>query len=100
MKNYLEELYPVTQFMHECTSLAENARHALDTRKSFYPNGEDEAFVVIEVERYHCIAYLIDSFSPYVLAETITRSTRIVSIPFKNLSQIIRSNVIKEINYE
>lgn len=71
MKNYLEEIYTVKQFMCECPSLAENARRALDTLKSFYPNGEDDDFVVIEVEGYHCVAYLIDSFSPYVLAETI-----------------------------
>ena len=76
MKNYLEEIYPVNQFIQECPALSENANRAKESLKRFFQNGEDDYFVVIEVEGYYCVAYLLDSFSPYTLAEII--------VPFDN----------------
>lgn len=62
VKNYLEEIYPVNQFIKECPALSENANRAKESLKRFFQNGEDDDFVVIEVEGYYCVAYLLNSF--------------------------------------
>jgi len=71
MKNYIEEIVTVKQFMEECPHLVENAERAFRNLKGYFPNGEDEEFVVITVEGYKCVAYIEDNFYPYVLAERI-----------------------------
>ena len=69
MKNYIFDLYTVSEFKRDNTALAEKAEQALQYLKGYYPNGSE--FVVIEVEGYNCIAYLTDEFSPYTLGEMI-----------------------------
>ena len=69
MKNYIFDLYTVSEFKRDNTALAEKAEQALQYLKGYYPNGSE--FVVIEVEGYNCIAYLTDEFSPYTLVEMI-----------------------------
>ena len=39
--------------------------------KEHINRSEDTTFVLIEVESYKCVAYLVDEFSPYILAEMI-----------------------------
>ena len=67
MKNYLDEIYTVPEFKRDNPALAEQAERALNYLKGYCPNNVDAIFVVIEVESYHCIAYLSDEFSPYTL---------------------------------
>ena len=69
MKNYLDEIYTVSEFKHDNPALAEQAERAMQYLKGHCP--DDALFVVIEVEGYKCVAYLIDEFSPYLLAEML-----------------------------
>ena len=71
MKNYLDEIYTVSEFKRDNPALAEMAERALNYLKRYRPNSADATFIVIEVEGYNCIAYLTDEFSPYLLAEMI-----------------------------
>ena len=71
MKNYLDEIYTVSEFQRDNPALAEKAERARNYLKGYCPNCEDKTFVVIEVEGYKCVAYLTDEFSPYILAEMI-----------------------------
>ena len=71
MKNYIDEIYTVSEFKRDNPSLAEQADRALNYLKDFCPNSNDTTFVVIEVEGFKCIAYLTDEFSPYVMGERI-----------------------------
>lgn len=71
MKNYLDEIYTVSEFKRDNPALAEQAEKALEYLKGYCPNSEESTFVVIEVEDYKCVAYLADEFAPYELAETI-----------------------------
>ena len=71
MKNYLDEIYTVSEFKRDHPALAEMAERALNYLKRYRPNSADATFIVIEVEGYKCVAYLIDEFSPYLLAEMI-----------------------------
>ncbi len=71
MKNYLDKIYTVPEFKRDNPALAEQAERALNYLKGYCPNNVDAIFVVIEVESYHCIAYLTDEFSPYTLGEMI-----------------------------
>lgn len=71
MKNYLDEIYTVSEFKRDNPALAEQAEKALQYLKGRYPNSHDDDFVVIEVEGYKCIACIFDSFSPYTLAPSI-----------------------------
>ena len=71
MKNYLDEIYTVSEFKRDNPALAEQAEKALEYLKGFCPNSEESTFVVIEVEGYKCVAYLTDEFAPFELAKTI-----------------------------
>ena len=71
MKNYIDEIYTVEQFIQDNPELAEQAERAKDYLKGYCQNNDDVTYVIIEVEGYKCIAYLVDEFSPYILAEMI-----------------------------
>lgn len=71
MKNYIDEIYSIEQFKQDNPALAEQADRALQYLKKHINHSKDTTFVVIEVESYKCVAYLIDEFSPYVLGEHI-----------------------------
>lgn len=72
MKNYLDEIYTVSEFQHDHPALTEKAERAMQYLKGYCPNSKDATFVIIEVEGYKCVAYLTDDFSPYTLGEMIT----------------------------
>ena len=69
MKNYLDEIYTVSEFQHDHPALAEKAERALNYLKGYCPNSGDKTFVIIEVEGYKCVACLTDEFAPYVLSD-------------------------------
>lgn len=71
MKNYIDEIYSVSEFMRDNPAFANQAEKALQYLKGHCPNSEGTIFVVIEVENYNCVAYLADEFAPYTLAEMI-----------------------------
>lgn len=71
MKNYIDEIYTVEQFKQDNPALAEQAEQAKDYLKGYCQNSNDVTYVIIEVEGYKCIAYLIDEFAPYVLSDMI-----------------------------
>ena len=71
MKNYLDEIYTVSEFKRDHPALAEMAERALNYLKRYRPNSADATFIVIEVEGYKCVAYLTDEFSPYTLGDMI-----------------------------
>lgn len=71
MKNYIGEIYTISEFKRDNPSLAEQAERALNYLKCFCPNSDDIVFVVIEVEGFKCVAYLTDEFAPYVISERI-----------------------------
>ena len=71
MKNYIDEIYSVSEFMRDNPAFANQAENALQYLKGHCPNSESTIFVVIEVENYNCVAYLADEFAPYTLAEMI-----------------------------
>ncbi len=69
MKNYLDEIYTVSEFIRDNPALAEQAERAMQYLKGYCP--DDAVFVVIEVEGYNCVAYFADEFSPFVLGNHI-----------------------------
>lgn len=69
MKNYLDEIYTVSEFKRDNPALAEQAERATQYLKGYCP--DDAVFVVIEVEGYNCVAYLTDEFSPFILGNHI-----------------------------
>lgn len=71
MKNYLDEIYTVSEFQRDHPALAEKAERALNYLKGYCLGSKDATFVIIEVEGYKCVAYLTDEFSPYTLGEMI-----------------------------
>lgn len=71
MKNYLDEIYTVSEFQRDNPALAEKAERALNYLKGYCPGSKDATFVIIEVEGYKCVAYLTDEFSPYALSDMI-----------------------------
>lgn len=71
MKSYLDEIYTVKEFQRDNPALTEQAKRALNYLKGYCPNSEDATFVIIEVESYKCVAFLLDDFSPYTLADMI-----------------------------
>ena len=71
MKNYLDEIYTVSEFQRDNPALAEKAERALNYLKGYCPGSEGATFVIIEVEGYKCVAFLLDDFSPYTLGEMI-----------------------------
>lgn len=71
MTNYLDEIYTVSEFKRDNPALAEQAERAKDYLKGYCQNNDDVTYVIIEVESYKCVAYLVDEFSPYILAAMI-----------------------------
>ena len=71
MKNYLDEIYTVSEFKRDNPALAEQAERAMQYLKSFCQNSNDVTYVIIEVEGCKCVAYLTDEFSPFVLGNHI-----------------------------
>lgn len=71
MKNYLDEIYTVSEFQRDNPALAEKAERALNYLKGYCPGSEGATFVIIEVEGYKCVAFLLDEFAPYVLSDMI-----------------------------
>lgn len=71
MKNYLDEIYTVSEFQRDHPALAEKAERVLNYLKGYCLGSKDATFVIIEVEGYKCVAYLTDEFSPYTLGEMI-----------------------------
>ena len=71
MKNYLDEIYTVSEFQRDHPALAEKAERALNYLKGYCPGSEDATFVIIEVESYKCVAFLLNDFSPCTLADMI-----------------------------
>lgn len=59
MTNYIEDIKTVDMFAAEAsTKLKEKALAAKDYLKGRYQNVNNDDFVVIEVEGYHCIALI------------------------------------------
>lgn len=86
MTNYLDEIYSVEQFKQDHPDLAEQAERAKDYLKGYCQNGDDVTYVIIEVEGYKCVAYLVDEFSPYILAEMIAPFDKERMYPLQGLT--------------
>lgn len=71
MKNYLDEIYTVSEFKRDNPALAEQAERAMQYLKGHCLNSKETTFVVIVVEGYKCVAYLTDEFTPYEVSEMI-----------------------------
>ena len=71
MKNNLDEIYTISEFQLDNPALAKQAERACNYLKGYCPNSEDATFVIIEVEGYKCVAFLLDDFSPYMLSDMI-----------------------------
>ena len=69
MKNYLDEIYTLSEFKRDNPALVQKAEQALQYLKGYYPNASE--FVVIEVEGYNCVACLRDEFYPYELGSSV-----------------------------
>ena len=69
MKNYLDEIYTLSEFKRDNPALVQKAEQALQYLKGYYQNGSE--FVVIEVEGYNCVACLRDEFYPYELGSSV-----------------------------
>ena len=69
MKNYLDEIYTVSEFIRDNPALAEQAERAMQYLKGYCH--DDAVFVVIEVAGYNCVAYLTDEFSLFILGNHI-----------------------------
>ena len=69
MKNYLDEIYTLSEFKRDNPALVQKAEQALQYLKGYYQNGSE--FVVIEVEGYNCVACLCDEFYPYELGSSV-----------------------------
>ncbi len=75
MKNYLDEIYTVSEFQRDHPALAEKAERALSYLKGYCPGSEDATFVIIEVEGYKCVAFLLED-SPPLYARRNDRAVR------------------------
>ena len=71
MKNYLDEIYTLSEFKRDNPALAEQAERAVQYLKGYCQNSDDVTYVVIEVEGYKCVACLRDEFYPYELGSSV-----------------------------
>ena len=71
MKNYLDEIYTLSEFKRDNPALAEQAERAVQYLKGYCQNSDDVTYVVIEVEGYKCVACLRDEFFPYELGSSV-----------------------------
>lgn len=85
MKNYIETIITVSQFQQENLALSEQAKRAKDNLYGFYPNSDEDDFIIITVEGYHCVACLIDLFAPYEVAEIIAPFDKDTIYPIQGL---------------
>ena len=81
MKNYLDEIYTLSEFKRDNPTLAEQAEQAKQYLKGYCPNSDNATFVVIEVEGYKCVAYLLDEFRPYTTNRRKTQWLTIFASP-------------------
>lgn len=71
MKNYLDNVYTVSQFKKDYPDLAEQAEKARNVLAYFVQSDNQDNYVIIEVEGYKCVAFVAKTAYPYELAETI-----------------------------
>lgn len=71
MKNYLDNIYIISQFKNDHPALAEQAEKARNVLAYFVQSDDQDNFVIIEVEGYKCVAFVAKTVHPYELAETI-----------------------------
>ncbi len=85
MKNYIAEIYTLSEFQRDHPALAEKAERALNYLKGYCLGSKDATFVIIEVEGYKCVAFLLDDFSPYTLGEMIAPFDENIIYPLQGL---------------
>ena len=56
MKNYLDNIYTVSQFKNDHPALAEQAEKARNALAYFVQSDDQDNYVIIEVEGYKCVA--------------------------------------------
>lgn len=71
MKNYLDNIYTVSQFKNDHPDLEEQAEKARNALAYFVQSDDKDNYVIIEVEGYKCMAFVAKTAHPYELAETI-----------------------------
>lgn len=71
MRNYLDNIYTVDQFKKDNPDLAEQAEKAKNYLANFAQTDDQDNYVIIEVEGYKCVAFVIKTSIPNELAETI-----------------------------
>ena len=73
MKNYLDEIYTVSQFKENRPELAEMAERAVRYLKNYIPikDLQDNTYVIIEVDTYLCVACTTSKEAPYELSKFI-----------------------------
>lgn len=71
MKNYLDNIYTVSQFKNDHPDLAEQAEKARNVLAYFVQSDDQDNYVIIEVEGYKCVAFVAKTDYLYELAETI-----------------------------
>ena len=71
MKNYLDNIYIISQFKNDHPALAEQAEKARNVLAHFVQSDDQDNYVIIEVEGYKCVAFVAKTAYPYELAETI-----------------------------
>ena len=71
MKNYLDNIYTVSQFKNDHPALAEQAEKARNVLAYFVQSDDLDNYVIIEVEDYKCVAFVAKTSYPNELAETI-----------------------------
>ena len=59
-------------FYRQCTEEEkEVAIRAANYARGWFPNAENDDFIVIRVEGYYCIAFITDEFSPIEVSEKV-----------------------------
>lgn len=71
MKNYLDNVYTVSQLKKDYPDLAEQAEKARNALAYFVQSDDQDKYVIIEVEGYKCVAFVAQTAYPCELAETI-----------------------------
>lgn len=59
-------------FLRQCREEEkEVAVRAVNYARGWFPNAEDDDFIVIRVEEYYCIAFITDEFTPIEVSEKV-----------------------------
>lgn len=69
--NYIDAITTLKQFKNENPKLAEKAESAKEYLKGFYDRLKEDDFIIIEVERYYCVAVVLDYKLPYIVGDHI-----------------------------